>query len=244
MVHHVAQGLVGSNTALAIIPAGTTNVVARLLDLPSRQSKAARLISRTPIIDRIGTVNLTTKRGSTETTHHVIFACGFGLDAEVVQVADQDPYRKYRFGSLHYARSALSVGLRSFSSRKPNLKIEASDSTINGTAALVQFREVYSYFGKIGLRIGDEPPNPMSVLAIESLKRRRVPRILTSALAHRDLNAIDGFEVLENVERLEVAADPPVAIQADGENLGLVDSGTVTWEADSLRVVRGSRSSD
>jgi len=46
MVHHVSQGLVGTETALGIIPVGTTNVVARLLQIPSRPVKAARLIAR------------------------------------------------------------------------------------------------------------------------------------------------------------------------------------------------------
>ena len=46
MVHHVAQGVVGTASSLGIVPAGTTNVVARLLGVPSRHAKAARLVSR------------------------------------------------------------------------------------------------------------------------------------------------------------------------------------------------------
>ena len=101
MVHHVAQGLIGTDTALGIIPAGTTNVVARLLDIPSKHRKAARLIGGQPEPVSVGTARLTLDRGATETVHHAVFACGLGLDAEVVRVADEDPYRKYRFGSVH-----------------------------------------------------------------------------------------------------------------------------------------------
>lgn len=242
MVHHVAQGLVNTETALAIIPAGTTNVVARLLDLPSRQTRAARVVSRTPVIDNIGTVKLTLRRGTTETDHYVVFACGFGLDAEVVQVADADPYRKYRFGSLHYARSAIAVGLKRFPSRRPHLKIDTGND-YEGVAALVQFREVYSYFGKVGLRFNENPPNPMSLLVVENLKRRRIPRIFGSAVAHRNLDNVKGFSVVEHVETIEVESDPPVSVQADGENLGLVDGGTATWQPASLKVVRAPSSS-
>ena len=243
MVHHVAQGLVDTATTLAVIPAGTTNVVARLLDMPSRQTKAAKLVARTPIIDRVGTVKLALRRGTTQTEHHVVFACGFGLDAEVVQVADSDPYRKYRFGSLHYARSAIGVGLKSFPSRRAHLQIDAGED-YEGVAALIQFREVYSFFGKVGLRFNDNRPDPMSLLVVETLKRRRVPRIFLSAVTHRDLDNVTGFSVVESLDRIEVDADPPVAVQADGENLGLVDGGTATWEPSSLKVVRGSNSSD
>jgi diacylglycerol kinase family enzyme len=125
LVHHVAQALIGTNTALGIVPAGTTNVVARLFGIPSRHTRAAKLIGRDAEALSTGTARLTLTRGDTETAHHAVFACGLGLDAEVVRVADADPYRKYRFGSLHYARSALGVGFKSFPSVKPHIDFSA-----------------------------------------------------------------------------------------------------------------------
>lgn len=239
MVHHVAQGLVDSQTALGIIPAGTTNVVARLFDIPSRHTRAARLIGADPEPRSVGTVRLTLERGATETIHHAIFACGFGLDAEVVSVADADPYRKYRFGSLHYARSALSVGFRTYPSVRPHVVFSAGERTSRATTALIQFRRVYTYFGRIALRFTDAMPDPMSVLVLDRLKRRRIPNVFCSALLHRDLGRIAGFEVWEHVGSLSLDADPAVPVQADGENLGLVDGGTVEWRPDSLMVVAG-----
>ena len=239
MVHHVSQGLVGSDTALGIVPAGTTNVVARLFGIPSRQAKAARLIGSDPVPRTVGTARLTLSRGETRTVHHAVFACGFGLDAQVVSVADEDPYRKYRFGSIHYARSALSVGFRDYPAVRPHVDFSTDGHRARGTTALVQFRPVYTYFGRIALRFSDDHPDPMSVLVLERMKRRRIPNIFFSALLHRDLGAIEGFEVWEHVKRLELTADPAVPVQADGENLGLVDGGLVEWEPESLRVLAG-----
>lgn len=239
MVHHVAQGLIGTDTALAIIPAGTTNVVARLFDIPSKQTKAARLISAHPEPRRLGTARLTLLREDTETVHHAVFACGLGLDAEVVKVADADPYRKYRFGAVHYARSALGVGLKSYPSVRPHVTLSSGDSVREVVTALVQFREVYTYFGKIGVRFCDDPPDPMSALVVERLKRRRIPRILFNALTHRDLGEITEFEVWSGVESMTFHADPPVAAQADGEGLGMADGGTLEWRPDSLGIITG-----
>jgi diacylglycerol kinase family enzyme len=244
MVHHVAQALVGTDVALGMIPAGTTNVVSRLFRVPARQLKAARLIARAETYETVGTVRLTLERGEVETTHHALFACGFGIDAEVVRVADADPYRKYRFGSIHYARSALGVGFRAFPSVKPHITFSSEGRSKLGTSALIQFREVYTYFGKVALRFGDDTPEPMSALILERLKRRRIPRIFLSALTHGELDSIEGFEVWPDIKSLEVDADPPVPVQADGENLGLVDGGTVVWEPDSLRVISGPRTDD
>ena len=239
MVHHVAQGLVGTDTALGIIPAGTTNVVARLFGIPAKHTKAARLVTDATPPRRVGTARLRLERGDIETVHHAVFAAGLGLDAEVVRVADADPYRKYRFGSLHYARSALGVGFKEYPSIKPHVDVTAVGNTSTVTTALVQFREIYTYFGKIGLRFDDTAPDPMSVLLLDRLRRRRIPNILLSALTHRDLGRIKGFDMWDSVETLSFVANPPVAVQADGEGLGLADGGTVDWDADSLFIVAG-----
>ena len=116
----------------------------------------------------------------------------------------------------------------------------AGDRAATVTTALVQFREVYTYFGKIGLRFDDTAPDPMAVLLLDRLRRRRIPNILLSALTHRDLERIKGFEVWDSVDTMRFVADPPVAVQADGEGLGLADGGTVDWAADSLLVVAGA----
>jgi diacylglycerol kinase family enzyme len=239
MVHHVAQGLVGTDTALGIVPVGTTNVAARLFDIPPKHTKAVGLVGDNPEPRRIGTVRLTLTRGNTETVHSAIFACGLGLDAEVVRVADEDPYRKYRFGSLHYARSALGVGIKSYPSVRPHVELSSGEKTATVVTALVQFREVYTYFGKIALRFQDDAPDPMSVLALDRLRRRRIPNILFSALTHRDLGLIGGFDVWRRVELMTFAADPPIAAQTDGEGLGMADGGAFEWMPDSLRVIAG-----
>ena len=238
IVHHVAQGLVGSDTPLAIIPVGTTNVIARLLGVPSKPSKAARLIDGDNMsVRQVGTARMTLQRGATETTHHAVFACGFGLDAVVVLEADKDPYRKYRFGSLHYARTALGVALRDYPRRKPHVMVDIEGRHELVSAALIQFRSVYTFFGSIPLRVAPEQPEPMTVLTIGRLRRKRIPRIVTTLFRHGDLGTIPEWTVTRHVKSLELTADPPVAAQADGESLGMVDGARIEWAPDSLRVV-------
>jgi diacylglycerol kinase family enzyme len=240
MVHHVAQGLIGTDAALGIIPAGTTNVVARLFSIPSRHTKAARLVGDSLTPRSVGTARLTLLRGHTETVHHAIFACGVGLDAEVVRVADADPYRKYRFGSLHYARSALSVGMRKYPSVRPHVTFRSDERELQGTSALIQFRDIYTYFGRVPLRFGEEEPNPMSALILDRLRRRRIPSIFVSALTSRDLDDVPGFEVWRDLKSLSFEASPPVPAQADGEGLGLSEGGEVEWVPDSLLILAGA----
>jgi diacylglycerol kinase family enzyme len=180
---------------------------------------------------------MTLQRGTTETIHHSIFACGFGLDAAVVQRAEKEPYRKYRFGSIHYARSAFGTALQDFPKRKPHVTVRAGDREEYATAAMIQFREIYTYFGKIPLRITPSHPDPMSVLVLKRLRRRNIPRIAAIVFAGRDLSTIPDMDVWRRVDLFELRADPPVEVQADGEALGMVDGGTVEWAPDALAVV-------
>ena len=242
IVHHVAQGLVETDAALGIIPVGTTNVIARLLGVPAKPTKAARLIvegDAPPVTT--GTARMMLTRGSVETMHHAVFACGFGLDAAVVLEAEKDPYRKYRFGSLHYARTTLGVALKDFPRRKPHVRVTYGDDDEMTIAALLQFRQIYTYFGAIPLRVSPERPDPMTLLTIRRLPRRRIPRIVTTLLRNGELGAIPEVSVVPHVKRIEIIADPPVAAQADGEALGLVDGGLVEWVPGSLRIVAGPR---
>jgi diacylglycerol kinase family enzyme len=243
IVHHVAQGLIDTEASLGIIPVGTTNVIARLLDVPAKPAKAARLmVDPARPVRTLGTARMTLARGSVENTHHAVFACGFGLDAAVVLEADKDPYRKYRFGSLHYARTALGVALKDFPRRKPHVTVAEGADRWLAIAALLQFRQVYTYFGQIPLRFAGDRPDPMTLLTIDRLRRRRVPRIIATLLRNGDLGDIPEMRVVRHVKQVEIEARPPVAAQADGESLGLVDAGVVEWAPDSLRVVAGEES--
>ena len=240
MVHHVAQGLVGTKASLGVIPVGTTNVVARLLGMPSRPARAARAIGRSHSPSTVGVATMTLHRGTTETTHHAMFSCGVGLDAQVVIEADSDPYRKYRFGSIHYARTAFGVGLRDYPKRQPNLEITAGDRTATGTTVVVQFRDVYTYFGKMPITLGKEKPDPMTALVLGRLKRRRIPRIAWNSLTKRNLADVEDIDVWESVGSIDIEADPPVAAQADGESLGMADSAQIRWTPDALNVIGAS----
>jgi diacylglycerol kinase family enzyme len=237
LVHHVAQGLVESDTALGVIPVGTTNVFARLLGIPTKPNKAIKLLTSRTTARALGVARLRLTRGKLETTHHSVFACGFGLDAAVVREADKDPYRKYRFGSLHYARTALGVALKDFPRRRPRVTIKSGDRESLVSGALIQFRDVYTYLGKIELRLAPGQPDPMLLLAIERMPRRRIPTVIAAALRKRDLGSIKGMETWTGVESMEFSAETPVAVQADGEALGVVDRGIVVWLPDSLLIV-------
>ncbi|NSL89123.1 diacylglycerol kinase family lipid kinase [Chitinophaga sp. Mgbs1] len=110
-INEIAQGLVGSNTAMAILPLGSGNGLARALKIPLDVNKALQLIvaDKQRAID-VGYAN----------EHLFLSNAGVGFDA---LIAEQFKHTRKR-GLMGYARLVL----KSFSSYNP----EAYDITIDG----------------------------------------------------------------------------------------------------------------
>jgi diacylglycerol kinase family enzyme len=238
IVHTVAQALAETSVRLAVLPAGTTNVFARLLEIPNKAVPAARLVAGAHRNQTVPLLRLTIGSNGVTSTRWAVFAAGFGYDAEVVARAEAEPYHKYWLGGVHYARSALRVAFSDFRRRAPNLRIHAGERKIDGIALMAQFREVYTYFGRFPLRIERAVPHPLTLLVMSELPRRRIPAILGRLLNSKaELATLPGFEAWPNVESARLEADPAVLGQADGELLGPVEWAEMSVVADALRVV-------
>ena len=245
VVHHVANGLSGSTTALGIIPVGTTNVFGRLIGIPSNPKKAADYLCSDVEPRPVSTAMLSLDHGESGVEKRLAtFSAGIGFDAEVVQVAEQEPYRKYRFGSLHYARTTASVVWKRFDAREPALHVTAGERSVDAVAVLVQIHSKYTYFGRLALRLGAYTPDTATVLVARSLPRRKIPSLLLRTASSRDLNAIDGIEVWEGVTSFEVKVESAeIPTQADGEILGHPRAISVEIHPDQLYVLAPPRPS-
>lgn len=239
VAHHVGHVLGGTDTALGVIPTGTTNVFARLMGIPEKPAPAARLLAESHSIATAPLLSLEGQANETVVRHHALFAAGFGFDADVVRVAESEPYRKYRFGSLHYARTAITTLLGDYRRRRAQVKVRVGGETIEAVALVIQFQRVYTYFGPLELILGDTRQGTMTVLVAESLRARRLPRIGSTLLRRGDLTRIPGLRVWQGVEELHLEAAPPVAGQADGELTGFWSEARVVLKPDALRVIVG-----
>jgi len=237
VVHHVVNGIAGSATALGIIPAGTTNVLARILGLPGKPIAAARFLAKSSQVIEIPLARVEAVTGSTTTIRYATFATGMGLDAEAVRVADLEPYRKYRFGGIHYARTSASVVLKNFIGRSPHLRVASGARTADAVSVLVQIHAPYTYFGRLPLAVTRRHPEHLAALIIERITLRRVPSILIHAALGRDLGRVKGVQVWDDVHQLTITADPPGFLQADGESLGEVTTVEITSAPRAVRAI-------
>ena len=94
-LNEVAHGLVGTDTALAVIPCGSGNGLARCLHIPLNTDKALRLLTQ----GRIQCIDTGTVNGQL-----FLSVAGIGLDAQTAHDFAQDPRR----GFVTYAHYAVS----------------------------------------------------------------------------------------------------------------------------------------
>jgi diacylglycerol kinase family enzyme len=237
VIHHVANGIAHSDTALGIIPSGTTNVLARILGLPSKPLPAARYLATVPPQHRIalGRVDATGPTG--RLSGYAVFAAGLGLDAEVVQQAETTPHRKVWFGGLHYARSAGWMFLSRFRNRLPTMRATSGDHKGDAVAVITQIHWPYTYFGRTPLRLTPHPIAGLSSLVIEKVPAPRAMALAGTAVTGRGMDRLPGMSVWAGIEEIAVSADPPAWFQADGELLGRLSELHIQYAPDALAVM-------
>ena len=237
VAHHVANGLVHSDTALGIIPVGTTNVLSRILGIPRKPAKAAEAaIAYTPRRTRMLRVDAATDVG--DVTRFATFSLGIGFDADVVEVAETRPYAKQRFGGLHYARTAATRLVGEWRNQKPNLRITCDKDRFDAVVALTQVHDPYTYFGRIPLRLTPEPPDGIATLAANDLGLTRASEIFLRAAVGRSHRDATGIKLWSAYQQLTVEAEPLAPFQADGETLGQASYLKVQPVEDAITVLR------
>ena len=243
VAHHAANGLVGTVTGLGLIPAGSTNVLAKILGLPRRPKAAARFLAAHPSLRTVPTAHLLTDSLHGTRSDHALFASGLGFDAEVVEQAERQPFRKLRFGAVHYARSASWVLWSRFRKRPANLRVETEGLQADAVGVLVQVRHPYTFFGRLPLSVSRHSTDGLSVLIIERLGVLRAPAMLYRAARGPSLEGISGLQVWTGCHKLVVEAEPASWVQSDGELLGRAGRVEVTHVSDRLLVTAPARPS-
>jgi diacylglycerol kinase family enzyme len=233
VVHHVANGLVGTSAALGIVPAGTTNVLARILGIPGKARKAAQaLATSTPV----PTALLEVTADDTE-IEYVTFALGIGFDADVVEIAERRPHSKARLGGIHYAQTAIGRLLAAWRNRHADLRVDCDGDRLDALAVLVQVHGPYTYFGRVPLHITGSDGG-LAAMAAEDLEVHRSTELFTRAVLRRRIPERLGVRVWTHFDRLTIEADPPARYQADGELLGRAHHLAVNPLPDAIAVLR------
>jgi len=237
VAHHVANGLAYTAASLGIIPAGTTNVLARIFRLHGEPKRAAAAMASLPALPtRMAALEAETASGTM--TELATFAVGAGFDADVVALAEERPQSKIWLGGAHYAQSALSKLVLDWRNRPPNLSVTANGERADGVAAMVQVHYPYTFLGPIPLQITTGPVDGLAAICVANLEVHRSAEIFLRAMFRRPMAERLDAAVWHGFGELVVDAEPPTPFQADGELLGVADRLVVTDAPEALLALR------
>lgn len=204
MAHLGAQAVAGTGTALGIIPAGTGNDVARYLDLPRRDFRAAAdrvLAGRTRTIDLARSEH-----------RHFVTVLAAGFDAIVNERANQMTWPR---GQMRYNIATLAE-LRTFEPIRYTLDLDGETRSVE--AMLVAVGNGPSFGG--GLRITEGALLDDGLLDVVIIKPiSKLALVRTYPRLFRGTHVTHPAYEHHRVRSVTVAA-PGIVSYADGERFG------------------------
>jgi diacylglycerol kinase family enzyme len=237
-VNEVANGLVGSRTALIPLPGGATNVYCRMVGIPTDIVDATEHLLRLadawePRAVDLGRVN----------DRWFTFSAGAGLDATVVERVDRHPRLKARLGPWYYAQAATAVFLEKYVVNAPRVIAEVGGEEHAGVSVFVQNAQPYTYFRRrpITLSPGTElRSGDLSAVVLARANALDLPTMAYRLLAqrpqvgrHRQAHAFDGLDGL----RVRSCDERPVPVQVDGDYVGEHEEADFSVRPGALRVL-------
>ncbi len=220
-----ANGLFGTESALAVIPAGTGNDFARHIGLDRKDPLAAVRLLSSPTFRAIDVVKVTTR----ERQRYYVNIGGAGFDSEVSEHANR--VRRLR-GAPKYVYSTF-VTLARFSPGDFVVRVDGKEHAFRGMMLAVG--NGTSYGG--GMRVTPDARSDdglLDVCVIQELPKwqfvKTFPKVFSGKhVEHRAVTMLRGREI-------EMTADRPFQVYADGEPVGRLPA-TFSVVPSALRVV-------
>ena len=234
-VNEVANGLVRSRTALAVLPGGSTNVFARTLGFVNEPVEATNQLLSALTRRSVKRVGLGSVNG-----RFFCFHVGMGYDAAVVEQVERRGQLKRYLGHPLFAYAAIDTWVRHFDRRTPPFRVEFGDEHIDGYFAVCLNTDPYTYLGSRPLSLvpGATLDDPLGSVVFTQLGLRSTLRAVGAAFRGGDrLRRVPGVDVREDLQSMRVVGYRPFPWQVDGDHLGDAEVLQFRWEPSVLDLV-------
>jgi diacylglycerol kinase family enzyme len=236
-LNEAADGLVGTDTALAPLPAGSTNVFARTIGMRNRIDPALQQLVAAIEARSFKRIGLGRANG-----RHFLFHCGAGFDAEVIEQVERHSYLKRWFAHPTFAVAALTTFFRGFDRERPIYRVERDGEPIgSGFFSIISNTAPYAFFGPRPLRVTNAAgfDHRLALTMFEKLEVGvLLPAAVSAMLRGRRIEQQRGVLQLSDVDQLTFYAEHgPFPWQVDGDYLGEVERLDVSYTPDALTLV-------
>jgi diacylglycerol kinase family enzyme len=231
-INETAQGLIGSDAALGILPGGTTNVMARSLGIPTDPVEAVaflagRLRSRTKRRIDVGCIE----------DRYFLFSAGMGLDAEVVKRMEEHPERKRKYGKWAFASSALRAGMSRYRGQDPWISLSVDEGSPERVVfAVCQRARPLTYFGRFPVDACPEAhlDEGLDWISFTKVNTAFVPRIVWGVFVSRSHVRWKSSRYVHGASAALLEATQPLPVQVDGDYIGDMTRATVSLVPQAL----------
>ncbi|MFN2624520.1 MAG: diacylglycerol kinase family protein [Mycobacteriales bacterium] len=235
-INEIVNGLVGSETALATVPGGSTNVFSRALGMSRSPVEAIG-----EILDalRTGRRRLVTLGQAND--RYFTFCAGLGIDAEVVRAVERHRRKGKPATAALYVRKAVIHFFTGTDRRHPAVTLHrpGADPVGGLFLGIVANGSPWSYLG--GRAVNPCPAADFDAgLDLLALRRLAVPgtlRIVRQMLSSHP--HIRGKHVLacHDLSEFTLEASRPLAMQVDGDYIGERELVSFRAVPDALTVI-------
>ena len=238
-LNEAANGLVGSNTALGALPAGSTNVFARTIGMTNDPIDATAELLNAMHADNRKRIGLGNANG-----RYFLFHVGVGFDAAVVEQVERRAALKRYGGHPLFVWTSLLTWARYAGVKTPRFSVRFKDddeleAPVDGFLTICMNSNPYTFLGNRPFNVAPDLPlgKGLGVLTIRSLQLPTMLMVVLSALGSgRYLRRHGRTDFRTDVESLEITGYGKFPYQLDGDYLGDVESLTLRHYPQALEV--------
>jgi diacylglycerol kinase (ATP) len=202
--NEVAGSLIGTRTALGIVPTGSGNGLARGLGIPLRPDRALAALE-SAVVRRMDTARINGRP--------FLNVAGAGFDAAVGVAFHDHTQRGGRRGIFTYVRMGVRTML---SYRAEACRVEVGDQTFDGKALLVTFANGRQYGAEATIAAGSRLDDGLFDVVV--LEDAWLPELILHA-PRLFMGGLEGFRRYRRfpATRAVLTADKPLPYHRDGE---------------------------
>jgi diacylglycerol kinase family enzyme len=242
-VNEVLQGVGGTDTRLAVLPGGSTNVYARILGMPRSLHGSTAILRQALEVDR-------TRRVPAGRANDRWFAwcAGFGYDAEVVREVEDHPRMKRWLGQASFiihgygARMRMrdtSIRIEAGAARPAGRREEAPIATEVAGAAVICKADPYTFLGPLSSRMCPEATleRGLDCTALTDLSLRGMLSVMGTALTSRGVRNLPHVTGWHDRAWFDLYTDRPLAVHTDGDPAGSTQHLHVEVVPDAINLI-------
>jgi diacylglycerol kinase family enzyme len=231
-VNEAAQGLVGTEVALGVLPGGSTNVMARALGVPRDPVEATAFVagharSNTKKRINVGRVN----------ERYFLFSAGMGLDAEVVRRVEADPEGKRKNHESLFVRNAFKAGLTQYRGTPPFIEMRVEDEEpFRCVTSICCNGSPFTYYRRMPVDVCPEArlDKGLDFFGLGRLRLRAVPRLVYSLFVSRSHPDWRSTRYTHDVRGGRMSAERVTPVQVDGDYIGEIERAELSLVPDAL----------